>query len=294
MSIASYICHKFFRDNLKNLILLLFLIAINLFAQDVKFFGEAAPGNIMLGYAENITRITLNGKKILFDKDGHFVFGFDRDAKGKYVLRVKQKRLKEKIFTYKIEQREYEKQKLSIASKFVSPPKRFLKQIERETVKMKAARKKIGIVDTAFYKDGFIYPVDSVRITGDFGNKRVLNGKPKSVHNGIDFGGDEGDSIYAITNGIVRLASENFYFNGTFILIDHGQGLSSVYLHLSKLHVKTNDRVVKGQFIGEMGATGRATGPHLHLGVQWLNKRIDPLSLLNLKNLPSNEPSDKF
>ena len=111
---------------------------------------------------------------------------------------------------------------------------------------MKKARAKMQNVKTAYYSGGVVFPVDSVEITGDFGVKRILNGKPKNEHNGIDFSGEEGDSVYAISDGIVRLAAENFYYNGTFVLLDHGQGLSSVYLHLSKLHVKSGKKVKKG------------------------------------------------
>jgi murein DD-endopeptidase MepM/ murein hydrolase activator NlpD len=88
--------------------------------------------------------------------------------------------------------------------------------------------------------------------------------------------------VYAMADGIVRIAEENFYYNGTFVLIDHGQGLSSVYLHFSKLSVNTDDFVRKGQKIGEVGTTGRSTGPHLHWGVNWYNNMIDPNSLVGI------------
>lgn len=267
---------------MKKFFLITLLLFVSTYAQEITFSGEAKPAGIIIAKGENITSATLNKQKLLVDKDGTFVFGFDRDAKGKFILRVKQKKQKEKIFTYTLEQREYEKQSLSLPSKFVTPPKRFLKQIKDETAKMKKARAKMAGVKTAYFKEGFTLPIDSVRITGDFGGQRILNGKKRKEHNGIDFGGNEGDSVYAITDGIVRLAGEKFYYNGNFVLLDHGQGLSSVYLHLSKLHVKNNQVVKKGELIGEVGATGRSTGPHLHLGIQWYKKRIDPANILNL------------
>ena len=109
-----------------------------------------------------------------------------------------------------------------------------------------------------------------------------MNGVPENIHNGLDIAKKKGSPVYASSDGIVRIAGNNFYYNGTFVLIDHGQGLTTVYLHFSKLLVKTGDRVKKGEIIGEIGTTGRSTGPHLHWGVQWYNKRIDPESLLNL------------
>lgn len=267
---------------MKKLFLLCFIFFSSVFAQEINFSGEAKPASIIIAKGENVISATLNRQKLLIDKDGTFVFGFDRNAKGKFILRVKQKKQKEKVYTFVIEQKEYEKQSLSLPGKYVSPPNRYLKQIKRESSKMKNARAKMNGIKTAYFKEGFSLPVDSVRITAVFGGQRVLNGKKKKEHNGIDFGGKEGDSVYAITDGIVRLAAENFYFNGTFVLLDHGQGLSSVYLHLSKLHVKNNQRVKKGELIGEIGSTGRSTGPHLHLGVQWYKKRIDPAGLLNI------------
>ena len=119
--------------------------------------------------------------------------------------------------------------------------------------------------------------------TGVFGSQRILNGKPRNIHNGLDFGAETGDSIRAITDGIVRIAGDNFFYNGNFVLLDHGQGLSSVYLHMSKIIATNGQKVKKGEVIGLVGSTGRATGPHLHLGVQWYGKRIDPMCLFELK-----------
>ncbi|KAF0142317.1 MAG: M23 peptidase domain protein [Stygiobacter sp.] len=267
---------------MRKFFLITFFVFVSSYAQEITFSGEAKPAGIIIAKGENITSATLNKQKLLIDKDGTFIFGFDSEAKGKFILRVKQKKQKEKVFTYVIEEKEYEKQSLSIPKKFVNPPKRFLKQINREAAKMKNARAKMAGVKTAYYNEGFVLPVDSVRITAEFGGQRILNGKKKKDHNGIDFGGNEGDSVYAITDGIVRIAGEKFYYNGNFVLLDHGQGLSSVYLHMSKLHVKNNQIVKKGELLGEIGSTGRSTGPHLHLGIQWFKKRIDPANVLNI------------
>ena len=120
------------------------------------------------------------------------------------------------------------------------------------------------------------------RVSSVFGSARILNGIPKNAHNGYDIAAPIGTSVYAMTDGIVRLAADNFYYPGNYILLDHGQGLNSQYLHLSKMIVKKGDRVKKGQKIGEIGTTGRSTGPHLHWGVQWYLRRIDPARLLEL------------
>lgn len=270
---------------MKKFFVLIFLFCFSAaHAQEINFYGEAKEGGVVIGEGKNISKITLNNQKILFDKpSGMFLIGFDRDAKGKQKLKVTFKNKKSKIFVYDLEKREYEIQRLKLARKYVVPPKRELRRIKEETAEMKSARAKFSKSGEAFYTSGFAYPLDSVNITSVFGSQRVLNGKKANIHNGLDFGADEGDSIRAIAGGEVRIAGEKFYYNGTFVLLDHGQGLSSVYLHMSKLLVETGQKVKKGEVLGLVGATGRATGPHLHLGVQWYKKRIDPMSLFEIK-----------
>jgi len=263
----------------------LLIFSLRIYSQEIKFYGEPIAGGVIIGKGENVKAAWLNNKQLSIDKNGIFIFGFDRDAKGKFVLRVKLKNKKLINYEYKIEKRLYEEQRLTLPKKYVTPPKKELSRIKKEARIIKQARSKIGKLNAALFSSGFVYPVDSIKITGLFGSKRILNEKPHNIHNGIDFAVGEGDSVYAITDGIVRLAGENFYFNGNFVLLDHGQGLSSVYLHLSKIFVQNGERIKKGEVIGLAGSTGRSTGPHLHLGVQWLNKRIDPLSLLEIKEI---------
>jgi len=102
------------------------------------------------------------------------------------------------------------------------------------------------------------------------------------MHNGLDIAAPRGTPVYAMTDGIVRFVADNFYYSGNFILIDHGQGLNSSYLHLSRTFVKEGEFVKKGEKVGEIGTTGRSTGPHLHWSVQWFGKRIDPAILLKI------------
>ena len=256
--------------------------SISTYAQEIKFYGEAKPGGIIIGEGKNIVKATLNEIELQVDKNGVFIFGFDRDAEGIKKLHVSFKNGKREIYEYTLEPGRYEEQKLTLAKKYVTPPQKESKRIKRETELMKAARAKVGKLTDALFISGFSYPVDSVDIGSTFGLQRILNGKKGNVHNGLDFGGSSGDSIRAISDGIVRIAGKNFFYNGNFVLLDHGQGLTSVYLHMSKIIAKDNQRVKKGQVIGLIGSTGRATGPHLHLGVQWYKKRIDPMSLLSL------------
>ena len=273
---------------MKKFFISIILLFTTITAQEIQFYGEAKQGGIIIGIGKNIKSAQLNGANLQIDKSGVFVFGFDRDAKGISKLKVRFKNKKVETFEYTLEPREYEEQRLTIANKYVTPPRRELKKIKREAQLMKAARAKVGKLKTALFISGFAYPVDSVDIRSVFGSQRILNGKKANIHNGLDFAAEVGDSIRAISDGIVRIAGDNFYYNGNFILLDHGQGLTSVYLHMSKLLAKNNQKVRKGEVIGLAGSTGRATGPHLHLGVQWNKKRIDPMSLFTI-TLPSKE-----
>jgi murein DD-endopeptidase MepM/ murein hydrolase activator NlpD len=271
-----------------SLLILILLFSANLEAQELNFYGEARQGGVVIGTGKNISSVQLNALRLQVDKTGSFIFGFDRDAKGIFKLKVRFKNRKTETFEYNIEPKEYEEQSLTIAKKYVIPPKRESRRIKRENSLMKGARSKAGKFKSALYTAGFAYPVDSVNIVGVFGSQRILNGRKANVHNGLDFSGSEGDSIRAVSDGIVRIAGKNFYYNGNFVLLDHGQGLTSVYLHMSRIIAKDNQKVKKGEVIGLIGATGRATGPHLHLGVQWYKKRIDPMSLFII-DLPSKE-----
>lgn len=272
----------------KFIFLNIFFLFTSLFAQEIHFYGEAKQGGIVIGVGKDIVSASLDETKLQVDESGTFVFGFDRDAKGEFNLRVNFKNKKVKTFKYIVKDQKYDVQKLRVAKDFLNPPKRILEQIKTEEQMMKEARAEVGKIEEALFMGGFGNPLDRVDIGATFGVQRILNGKPSNVHNGLDFRAAEGDSIRAISDGIVRIAGEKFFYNGTFVLLDHGQGLTSVYLHMSKLLVKNDQTVKKGEVIGLVGSTGRATGPHLHLGVQWYKKRIDPMNLFSI-NLPSKE-----
>ena len=281
---SNYITHKKYKgmNKLKSIFVILAL-TYSLTNAQLKLYGTAKPADLMIGSAKNISTVTLDGKKIQFDKNGIFVFGFDRDAKGTHKLIVTYTDNKSETKIFKLPKRKYIVQKLKLAAKYVNPPKEELPRIEKEAGEMKKARATVGIIDSALFSSGFDYPIKNPRRTSEFGSQRILNGVPKSPHNGVDFGADRGTDIFAAADGVVAIAGDNFYYNGNFVLLDHGQGLTSVYLHMSKCIVKTGDHVKKGQKLGEVGTTGRSTAPHLHFGVQWYKKRIDPISMLKMK-----------
>ena len=264
-------------------IILILIFSASLIAQSIKFYGEAKPASLVIGKTDSIKSILFNNEKVKFSKDGYFIFAFDKEDEGDFELTIIHRNKKINRFNYSFAKQEYENQELTLSNKMVSPPKKYLLRIKKETKQIKLTRKNLIKNNKTFYLSGFSFPVKNVRITSEFGLNRILNGQPKNFHNGIDFGGSTGDSVFAIADAKVLFVGKNFYFNGNFILLDHGQGLNSIYLHLSKILVKKNQIVKKGDLIGLMGSTGRSTGPHLHLGIQWFNKRIDPMNLFNLK-----------
>lgn len=265
-----------------KLLILILTINVSLSAQNVKFFGKFEPGNLVIGKGENIDWVVLDGLELQVDDDS-FVFGFDRDDSSEHLLRIKFKNGKLKLKKFLLPEREYNIQRINnMKKKYVSAPNDELERIKKERKIKKEAREKIGKMGKSYFKSGFIRPVKGGRISSVFGSQRILNGTPKSPHNGTDIAAGRGTPVYAMADGIVRLAADNFYYSGNFIMLDHGQGLSSVYLHMNKLNVEDGERVKKGEKIGEVGTTGRSTGPHLHWGVQWFDKRIDPMGLLEI------------
>lgn len=254
-----------------------------------EIFGTPAAGSILIGRGEQIKSVLFDKKNVAVNKEGWFIVGFDRDAKGKFQLKVTYKDKKTETFEYEVDPGVYEVQKISgLSRQMVTPPKKFRARISRESKIIAAQKKKLLTDKSSSFESGFIVPVDSSEITSVFGSGRVLNGKKKNPHNGIDYGADEGEPVRASGDGTVILAENNFYYNGTFVMISHGMGLHTIYLHLSRLHLKRGDKVKKGDLIGEVGSTGRSTGPHLHFGLQLFQKRIDPMVLFEL-NLPVKE-----
>jgi murein DD-endopeptidase MepM/ murein hydrolase activator NlpD len=164
-----------------------------------------------------------------------------------------------------------------VPPKTVDPPPAIAARIAREQAAVSAARDRDDARED--FAQPFLWPVQG-RISGRFGNQRVYNGTPKSPHSGMDIAAANGTPVKAPAAGIVTFAAPDLYLTGGTVLIDHGAGVSSNFLHLSRIDVKVGDRVAQGQVFGAVGATGRATGPHLHWGMNWFGVRVDPLLVL--------------
>lgn len=252
-------------------------------AQDVKLLGDFNTGSVIFGVGNGIKYAYLDTIKLDVEEGKYFTFGFDRDDTAVHHLKVKLDDGLVVLKKFKPEQVKYNIQRINnIQRKHVTPPKSESERIARERNISRTARAKIGEVKEAFFLNGFQRPIRGGRISGVFGSQRILNGKPRNIHNGLDIAVPRGTPVHAMSDGFVILSADTFFYAGNNILIDHGQGLNSFYLHLSKMDVKEGEFVKKGQKIGEVGTTGRSTGPHLHWGVQWFEKRVDPAGLLKI------------
>jgi murein DD-endopeptidase MepM/ murein hydrolase activator NlpD len=173
----------------------------------------------------------------------------------------------------------YRRIALSVPRKFLEPDPETLERIKQEQELKRDVFRRAG--KDRLWDGSFSAPVENV-MTEHFGTQRTFNGKLQSVHQGLDFRAATGTPVRAMSSGEVILARELFY-EGGFVVIDHGQGLLTLYMHLSQFMAKEGDRVAKGQAVGLSGASGRATGPHLHVGARWQSVYVDPAALLNLR-----------
>jgi len=162
--------------------------------------------------------------------------------------------------------------------KQVTPPEEVYERIKLEN-KLIAEARAIE-TDLDFFKDKFIIPVDDAIITGVYGSQRILNGKPKWPHYGLDFAQKEGTPVKAMLDGIVTLAEPDLYYSGGTLIFDHGHGISTLYMHMQKIFVKKGQKIKQGEVIGTVGSTGRATGPHLDIRLNWFGTRLDPATAL--------------
>ncbi|VUD51858.1 Murein DD-endopeptidase MepM [Thalassocella blandensis] len=250
--------------------------------------GQWTQGALLVGKTHPSTRVLLGDRKIHVDSRGQFVFGLGRDADPKQTLKLIYPDGQSSSFEYQVTQRKYDIQYVEgVAQKYVAPPKEVSERITRDNVQIKKARATNRDEDQ--YSAGFTWPLLG-KITGVYGSQRVFNGVPKRPHFGLDIAGPVGEPVYAPAPGIVSLAHDDMYYSGGTLIMDHGQGVSSTFIHLSKVTVKEGDKIERGQKIGEVGATGRATGPHLDWRINWFEQRLDPYLLL--PPMPTDMPTE--
>ena len=240
--------------------------------------GDFEQGAVVFGQTDPAATVTLDGRKLLLTDKGEFVFGFDRDAGPDTELSVTLPGQPAVVKHYTVRKRDWQIQRIEgLPPKFVNPPPETEQRIAAEAVLIKAAHERDTPIDD--FAEPFVWPSKG-RVSGVFGNQRILNGTPKQPHYGVDVAVPTGTKVVAPAGGIVALAEPDLYFTGGTLIIDHGHGLSSVVVHLSKLLVKPGERVKKGQLIALSGMTGRATGPHVHWGVYWFGAHVDAQRLV--------------
>ncbi|MEK9672362.1 MAG: M23 family metallopeptidase [Rhodospirillaceae bacterium] len=245
---------------------------------DLNLNGAFVQGGLVQGRAEPRSAVTLDGVAVPVTPEGDFIIGFGRGAKGTATLTVTPPGEKAKSRTLKIAKRDFKVQRIDgLPKRKVEPQQQDLTRIRGEQAMINAVRQLKTL--TRGFADGFQWPVTG-RISGVYGSQRILNGQPRSPHYGVDIAAPEGTAIEAMAAGRVALVHQDMFFTGKTVMIDHGLGLSSIYIHMSKIAVKEGDPVTRGQKIGEVGMTGRATGPHLHWGVAWQKTQLDPALLV--------------
>ena len=259
-------------------ILLILAILFPLEVSAIEFIGNFSQGNFILGKTEPNTKIIVNKTEVRVSKDGYFVFGIDRDRKYDLIITKISNGKKEKIVK-KILKRKYKIQRIDgLPENKVTPPESVYKRIKAENNRIGEARAINSELN--FFKDKFIMPVDGI-ITGVYGSQRILNGKPKWPHYGIDIAAKQGTQIISSATGVVTMAEDDLYYTGGTIIMDHGHGISTIYSHLENVLVAVGDKINQGDVIGTVGSTGRSTGPHLDFRINWFQTRLDPMSVLN-------------
>ena len=239
---------------------------------------SVSQGARVIGNTHPAAIVEVGGRTLSVAPDGVFVFGVGRDEKGPLVVKIKQPATGWIEHRIAVTPRDWPIENIKgVPPKTVNPPPEIAARIEREQAQVSAARERDDPRED--FAETFHWPVQG-RISGRFGNARVYNGQAGAGHSGMDIAAPTGTPVKAPAGGVVTFAAPDLYLTGGTLLLDHGFGVSSNFLHLSRIDVKVGDRIEQGQVIAAVGSTGRSTGPHLHWGMNWFDTRIDPLLVL--------------
>ena len=264
---------------IKRVIILLFsymALALNIVNAKTFIKGEIIAGGIIIVNVSPGSTVKLNDESIMISDKGVFLVGFERKPQPTQILEIYNENVLVEKITLNVKIRSYEIQRINgINKEKVDPPQSVIDRIYMERNSVKESRKKSNLITSTYYNNGFVLPANGP-ISGVYGSQRILNGKPRSPHYGIDIALPKGHEVVSPMDGIVVFSNNDLYYSGGTIIIAHGQGLTTSYLHLSEILVSVNNIVRRGELIGKVGATGRATGPHLHWGAELKGKRIDP------------------
>ena len=243
----------------------------------IEFKGKFIQGHFIIGKTKPGSKITIDRKILKISKDGYFAFGIEKERKFDIVIIENGRE-----FIKKVKKRKYNIQKIDgLPKKKVTPPEEFYARIKKENALIGKAR--MIESDLSFFKNNFIIPVDDAIITGVYGSQRILNGIPKWPHYGLDFAQKKGTSVKAMNDGIVTLAEKDLFYTGATLIFDHGHGVSTLYMHMDKIFVNKGDHIKRGDVVGTVGTSGRSTGPHLDVRLNWFGTRLDPATVLNIQ-----------
>jgi murein DD-endopeptidase MepM/ murein hydrolase activator NlpD len=246
---------------------------------DVQLPSSAQQGSLVMGRAPADARVDFAGREVRVAPDGRFVFGIARDAKGTLPVAITLANGAKRTLELEITPRDWPIERVNgVPPTTVNPPPAIAARIAAEQARVTAARRRDDARED--FVAPFIWPVQG-RVSGRFGNQRVYNGSPGAAHSGMDIAAARGTPVHAPAAGVISFADSDLYLTGGTVVLDHGHGVSSNFLHLSRIDVRVGERVAQGQVIGAVGATGRATGPHLHWGMNWFDVRVDPLLVLD-------------
>lgn len=228
------------------------------------YIGRVAPNSV----------VWLGNRRLQLSPDGHFVFGVNAHQQSRVVtLWLVDGNGSRHRQEFTVKKQHYDVQRINgLPEKMVTPPKKVLARIRADVARVRQVRTLDS--NRQDFRERFIWPVRG-RISGNFGNYRILNGIPKSPHGGMDIAAPKGTKIVAPLSGVVTMVSK-LYYTGNTVIIDHGFGISTVFAHMNRVMVKVGQRVKQGAQIGTVGMTGRATGPHLHFGLNWYQRRLNP------------------
>ena len=249
--------------------------------QRVVFPTSVQQGAMVIGKVPPGSAVHYGDRALRVSSYGTVVLGASRDERGPLQLTVTRPDGSRVDAEVAVDRRDWPVQRVNgVPPRTVNPPAAVAERIAREQAAVTAARLRDD--NRTDFASAFIWPVEG-RISGRFGNARVYNGQPGAGHSGMDIAVPTGTPVKAPAGGIVTFADADLYVTGGTVIVDHGFGVSSNFLHLSRVDVKVGQRVEQGQVIAAVGSTGRSTGPHLHWGMNWFDVRIDPLLVLERK-----------
>lgn len=246
----------------------------------INLSGEVKQGGLIIGKTTPNSRVMLNDKPLKVSTSGDYAFGFSRDDNNTYLLVITDSQGNKVEKTLKPAPQKYNIQKVNgIKKAIMNPNVKAQTRSKKDSAQIKAIREVSS--DLNAFAQGFIPPIDGV-ITGVYGSQRFYNGVPKSPHYGLDYAGKIGDPVKAPANGTILLWVPDMFYSGGTMVIDHGHGISSTFLHLSKSYVQVGDEVKQGEVVAAVGNSGRTTGPHLDWRINWHQMRLDPALALKI------------